>query len=72
MPSRTTLRILLVTIMLCSTRVCQAVGPHLLWSQTLPNGGIIGEGLRKGNAVVLSDDEQTLVGDGRERQHSRD
>lgn len=45
---------------LISTPLCSAVGPQILWSKTLPNGGMIGEGLRKGTGVVLADDEESL------------
>jgi hypothetical protein len=36
------------------------MGPDVLWSKVLPNGGFIGEGLRKGTGVVLSTNEETL------------
>jgi len=53
--------LIIVSLSLCA-KLCNAVGPQLLWSQTLPNGGTIeaSGGLRKGNAVVLSEDEQSL------------
>ncbi len=41
-------------------RICGAMGPDVLWSKVLPNGGFIGEGLRKGTGVVLSTNEETL------------
>lgn len=42
-------------------RFAGATGPELLWSQPLSNDSTIeGEGLRKGNGVVLSLDEQSL------------
>jgi hypothetical protein len=48
------------TALMCTT-LCNAAIPELLWSRTLLNGGIIeGEGLRKGNSVILSDDEESL------------
>ena len=48
------------TSLMCAT-LCNAAIPELLWSRTLPNSGTIeGEGLRKGNSVVLSADEQSL------------
>lgn len=55
---------LLLTLVLVS-RWCadyaSAAEPEILWSQTLSNGGTIeGEGLLKGNGVVLSEDEQSL------------
>lgn len=61
MPSSAiTMRFLLLTLV-CARLSNAVVGPNPLWSQPLPNGGTIeGEGLRKGNAVVLSDDEQSL------------
>jgi hypothetical protein len=41
--------------------LCNAAIPELLWSRTLLNSGTVdGEGLRKGNSVVLSSDEQSL------------
>lgn len=42
------------------TRMCSAIGPQVLWSEPLPNGGFIGQGLRKGTGVVLSTNEETL------------
>ena len=51
--------ILAVRALIC-TRLCSAIGPQVLWSKTLPNGGFIGEGLRKGTGVVLSSNEETL------------
>lgn len=50
---------LFVRALLCTT-FCTATGPQILWSTTLPNGGTIGEGLRKGTGVVLSENEQSL------------
>jgi hypothetical protein len=50
---------ILVRALLC-TRLCNAIGPHVLWTRTLPNGGSIGEGLRKGTGVVLSANEESL------------
>ena len=41
--------------------LCSAIDPELLWSRLLPDSGTIeGQGLRKGNGVVLSDDQQSL------------
>lgn len=45
---------------LISTRLCSAVGPHILWTKTLPNGGMIGEGLRKGTGIILAENEESL------------
>lgn len=51
----------LIFMSLACARFTNAAIPELLWSRTLPNSGTIGgEGLRKGNAVVLSDDQHSL------------
>lgn len=51
----------LIFVSLACARFGNAAIPELLWSRTLPNSGTIeGEGLRKGNAIVLSDDQQSL------------
>jgi hypothetical protein len=51
----------LIFMLLTCARFSNAAIPELLWSRKLPNSGTIeGEGLRKGNAVVLSDDQKSL------------
>jgi hypothetical protein len=51
----------LIYMSLAFARITNAAIPELLWSRKLPDSTTIeGEGLRKGNAIVLSDDQQSL------------